>query len=97
MKADQPMGLVVAGSVSRSVLARLPALLARLGPVKASSFQMSRRVARSLKAGYAISDYSALEPCSLIWIAVPESTVDRVVLDLAAQTPLRGTMIVLCE
>jgi hypothetical protein len=75
----------------------MPSVLARLGPVKASSFQVARRLGNSLRAGFAISHYSALELCPLIWIFEPEHSVDRVFRDLAAQMPVHRTMIVLCE
>jgi hypothetical protein len=96
MKSDQGTGLVAAGSVSQSFLARMPALLAQLGPVKASSSQAARQVAKALRAGYAVSHYSALELCPLIWIVVPETSLDRIVRDLAAQMPVHRTMIVIC-
>jgi hypothetical protein len=97
MKAVESMGLVGVGSASRSSLARMPSLLARLGPVKASSFQVARRLANALRAGYAVSHFSALEPCPLIWVFEPEHLLDRVVRDMAAQMPIHRTMIVLCE
>jgi len=96
MKAVEAMGLVGAGNTSRSFLARMPSVLAALGPVKASSFQVGRRLANALRAGYAISHFSALEPCPLIWIFEPEHLLDRVVRDMAAQMPVHRTMIVLC-
>jgi hypothetical protein len=34
--------------------------------------------------------------CPAIFIAAPESTLDRVIHDLAAQTPMHRTMVVLC-
>jgi hypothetical protein len=97
MKAEQGMGLVIAGSVNRSFLSRMPTLLAHLGPIKGSSPQASRQAVKSLNAGYAVFHYSALELCSLIWISTPEARLDRVVRDLAAQMPVRRTMIVVCE
>jgi hypothetical protein len=97
MKSDQSMGLVIAGGLNRLFLSRMPTLLEQLGPVKASSFHVARREANSLRAGYAVSHYSALELCSLIWIAVPEDTLDRVMRDMAAQMPVHSTMVVLCD
>ncbi len=91
------MGLVGVGSASRSFLARMPSALARLGPVKASSYQVARRLANALRAGYAVSHYSALEPCPLIWVFQPEHSLDRVLQDMAAQMPVHRTKIVLCE
>ncbi len=89
-------GLVGAGGVSRSFLARLPVLLANLGPVKAASLRVARRLVNSLRAGRAVADYSALGPCDLIWIAVPDSMLLSVVSELAAQVPIQGKMVVVC-
>jgi len=97
MKVQKTAGLVGAGGVSRSFLARMPALLARLGPVKGSSFQVSRRIANGLHAGLGVSSYQALEQCDLIWIAVPENTLDSVTGQLAAEICLAGKVVVLCD
>jgi predicted short-subunit dehydrogenase-like oxidoreductase (DUF2520 family) len=91
------MGLVCNGGATRSFLARLPSLLARLGPVKASTFRIARQIAHSLHAGQAASHYSALEPCPMIWFAIPDSSLDRTLRDFVAQTPLDKPMVVLCE
>jgi hypothetical protein len=88
-------GLVAAGGVSQSFLARMPGVLSHLGPIKAGSFRNARRIANSLRRGQAASHYSTLEACSLIWIFVPEQSLDRIVRDLSAQTPIHRTMIVL--
>lgn len=97
MTKDPSTGLVVSGGLQRQFLSRMPALLEQLGPVKASSFRVARQIANTLHAGYAISHYSALEACKLIWIAVPETTLERVVRDLTAQMPVHRTMVVLCN
>jgi hypothetical protein len=91
----QEYGLVAAGGVSQSFLARRPGFLAHLGPIKASSFRAARRIALSLRRGHAASQYSVLEPCSVIWISVPEDSLERVLQDLVAQTPIQRTMVVL--
>jgi hypothetical protein len=91
----QEHGLVAAGGLSQSFLARLPKLLARVGPIKASTFRAARKIVIALRRGHAASHYSILEPCIVIWISVPESSLDRVVRDLAAQTPIHQTMVVL--
>ena len=91
----QEYGLVAAGGVSRSFLARLPGFLAHLGPIKATSFRAARRIALSLRRGHAASHYSVLEPCTVIWISVPEAGLEGVLTDLLAQTPIHRTMIVL--
>ena len=95
-KSGLAMGMIGAGGVSRSFLARMPVLLATMGPVKAASLGVSRRIANALRAGHAVTSYAALEPCDLIWIAVPDAAIDRASRDLAAATPLAGKIAVLC-
>ena len=97
MKVCKRAGLVGAGGVNQSFLARMPALLGRLGPVKGSTLRVSRRIANGLRAGFAVSDYAELQPCEWIWIFVPEGTLDRVVADLAAEVAMPGKMVVLCD
>ncbi len=90
------MGLVASGSVSRSFVTRLSALHARLGPVKGVSFPSARRLVVSLRAGVAVPHYSALEFCAAIWIVAPEASLDHISRDLAAQTPMHRTAIIIC-
>ncbi len=101
MQQKDGLGLVSAGGVTQSFLARMPALLQHLGPIKTSSFRVSRQVVNSLRAGHAASHYSALESCRLILVSVPEARLDRVLRDMVARTPIRKTtfskhMVVLC-
>ena len=97
MKVQKTAGLVGAGGVSRSFLARMPALLARLGPVKGASFQVSCRIANGLRAGFGVSSYRALQECGLIWMVVPERLLDSVTQQLAAEIDLDGKLVVLCD
>lgn len=97
MKPKRAAGLITAGGIARGLVPRLPHLLASIGPVVASSFRVSRRIANSLRAGYAASGISALEACDLIWIEVPDAALDRVMRDLASQTSIDGAGIVLCD
>lgn len=90
------MGLVGAAGASRSFLARMPSLHARLGPIKGVTYPAARRLAVALRAGFAVPYYSALEFCPVIWISVPESSLDHVARDLAEQTPIHKTSIVVC-
>jgi len=101
MQPEDGMGLVCAGGVTQSFLARMPAVLRGLGPIKTSSFRLSRQTANSLRAGYAASHYSALEACPLIFVAVPEAGLERILREMAARTPIRKApfstnMVVLC-
>lgn len=97
MNSERPMGLVLEGSPGRSFVARVPSLLGRLGPVKGVSFPTARKLVRSLKAGYAIPDYAALEGCALIWIAVPEDAFEGAIADLAGQAWVGRSGVVLCQ
>jgi predicted short-subunit dehydrogenase-like oxidoreductase (DUF2520 family) len=90
-------GLISAGGVSQSFLVRLPSLLAGIGLVKAASFRVARRLSNSLRAGHAVEHYSDLEKCRLIWIAVPEAALDRVMHDLALHVTAAEKMVVLCS
>lgn len=97
MKSRTPAGLVGAGGVNQSFLARMPALLAQLGPVKGSSLKVSRRIANGLRTGCGVTDYLALAPCSLIWMYAPETTLDRLASELASAVPLVGKIVILCD
>lgn len=97
MKAQKPAGLIGAGGVNHSFLARLPAVLEQLGPVKGSSLKVSRRIANGLRAGFGVNDYDALEACRLIWILAPETALDFITAELASAVPLAGKTVVLCD
>src|ERR1700686_3422214 len=97
MRFQKPAGLIGAGGVNQSFLARLPAVLEQLGPVKGSSLKVSRRIANGLRAGFGVDDYRALGPCGLIWIHEPENALDFVTAELASAMPLQGKTVVLCE
>ncbi len=89
-------GLISAGGVAQSFLVRLPILLAGVGPVKAASFRVARRLTNALQAGHAVEQYSELEKCRVIWVAVPDAALDRVARDLVVEIVMSGKMIVLC-
>jgi len=97
MKFLKPAGLIGAGGVNQSFLARLPAVLQRLGPVKGSSLRVSRRIANGLRAGFGVDDYRALAPCGFIWIQAPEASLDFIAAELASAVPLEDKTIVLCD
>lgn len=97
MKSAERLGLVGIGGVAQSFIARLPSLHTRLGPIKGASFPAARRLVLALRAGFAVPHYSALEFCPAIWVVAPEASVERVMRDLAAQTPMKKTCIVICN
>jgi hypothetical protein len=75
----------------------MPQWIGNLGPVKASSLRLSRRIANGFRAGTGVAHYAALQNCELIWIFAPETTLDLVTAELAGEVQLAGKMIVLCE
>jgi len=89
--------LISAGGLTHSFLTRCPAIIRRLGPIKGTSFRVARRIASSLRAGYAVPDYRALEGCTPVWIAVSDPLLDGVIRDFALQAPLAGMVVVLCD
>lgn len=93
---EKRAGLVCAGGVNRSFIARMPSVLASLTAVKAGSFRVARRIANSLRAGSPVEYYSALAGCDVIWIALGEPALDRTVRELAAETALAGRIVILC-
>ncbi len=73
----------------------MPALLARLGPIKAPNFRLARQISNSLHAGYAASHYSVLETCPMVCFCTPEHALDRTLREFMAQSAIRCTMVVL--
>ncbi len=88
--------LVCAGGVGQSFFARMPEVLRSVGPVKASSLRVARRISNSLRAGRAVDSYAELDGSKLIWIVVSEEALDRIVTEVAAEAGIEGAMIVLC-
>ncbi len=97
MSAQRTMGLVVEGSPGRSFAARAPSLLTHLGPVKGMSFATARKLVSRFRAGYAVPDYAALEGCALVWIAVPEASLDAAIADLAGQAWVSRASFIFCQ
>ena len=84
MKTAPRLGLLTGGPVSRTGVARLPAVRGRLGPVKASSFRVARRMVNAWKAGFAVRTVEELEKSPVILIDVSDGEVDSTVEELAA-------------
>lgn len=68
----------------KSWLAKRPAFLEVLGPVKATGLRVASRMANSLRAGRAVESYKALSSCSMIFVAVPPHSLRGVLDELAA-------------
>jgi hypothetical protein len=81
------VALVCAGGVTQTFLARMPALIASIGPVKATSYRVSRRIVKVLRAGHAVDDYASLASAEAIWVVVPESALDPVLAEIPREIP----------
>ncbi len=97
MKSQKSVGLVCAGGVNQSFLARMPALLGKLGPIKGSSLHVSRRIANRFKAGFGVSAFQQLDPCSMILLCAPDGLLDSICRQLAASLPLKNRNVVICD
>lgn len=82
MKKTPPLGLLAAGPVSRNGVARLPAVRNKLGPVKAPSFRVARRMVNTWRSGYAVREYQELENSRVLLIDVPADELEQTVNDL---------------
>ena len=92
---DYAAGLVMAGGVNPSFISRMPVLL-RTRPVKAASLRVARTDRQLTEGRIWCNGICGFEPCSLIWLAVPDAILDKIAHDLAEQTSLEGKMIVVC-
>lgn len=98
MRRPKPLGLIGAGDVVRSCLGRLPDFRERLGPVKANSLRVARRIVNALRTGHAVTGFASLAPCSMILVAVGDKALDGVLRQLAASDlDLKHRLIVICE
>lgn len=92
------MALVGAGRVSASLIARLPRLSQRLGPVAAQSYRLASRIANSLGAGFAVKSYEECATARIFLLCVPELRLERVVQDLArCGISWSGKVVVICD
>ena len=86
VKREQ-IGLVCSGVVTRSFAARMPRLLASIGPLKATSYRVARRISNSLRAGRAVENYSDLASCRALWIVAADHMLDQIAADLPPGVP----------
>jgi hypothetical protein len=76
--------MVCAGAVSQTTAGTHPAILDRLGPVKAASLRVASRAANAIRAGTPVAVYEDLAPVSTILISVPDAEVQGITAELAA-------------
>lgn len=84
------------GAAPRSLLSRLPSLRRKLGPIKGVSYSTGRKLALTLRSGFAVPNYGALAACPVIWVMVPDDSLEQVLRGLAEQPPLPKSILVIC-
>ena len=84
MSKARSLALVGAGPVSRSFLARLPAVAEHLGPVMSLSFRLASRIANALRSGFPVAGYKELDRARIVLVSLPARSLFRVVSELAA-------------
>ncbi len=98
MKGQRSLGLVVEGNATSSLVLRLSGLMEDLGPVKAGSLRVARRLSNYLRAGYAVGTYEELQSARLVFLRIPDAAAPRIVDELcASELPLKDMSFVLCE
>ncbi len=98
MKKPLPVGLVVEGNSTSSLILRLPSLAEELGPVKSKGFRVARRITNFLRSGHPVATYEELQETRLILVRVPDAVVPRVVDELcASELDFRPMSFALCE
>lgn len=93
-----PVGLVIEGNSTSSVLLRLPGVVSSLGPIKSSGFQVARRVSNFLRGGFAARSYAELEIARIILIRAPDRSTNRLVSEIVESgLNCSDRVFVLCE
>ncbi len=98
MKTLRQVGLIVEGNSTRSVILRLPGIAEEIGPIKAVTTRVARRVSNFFRAGNVVENYEGLENCDLVLMRVPDESIPRIVHEIAAsQLETSRISFVLCE
>lgn len=98
MRKQLPLGLVLEGNSTSSMVLRLPTVGAELGPVKSAVIRVARRSSNFLKAGYPVAKYEELQAAGLIFVRAPDAAVPRLVEELCqAKLIFKDLSFVLCE
>lgn len=98
MKKQSPVGLVVEGNFTKSVILRLPRIAEDVGPIKSTSSRVAKRLSNFLRAGYAVNVYEQLANTSLVLLRAPDSLLARIIEEICcAELDFSSLCFVLCE
>jgi uncharacterized protein DUF2520 len=92
------LGLIVEGNSTKSVVLRYPGLADGIGPIKALSPAVARRVSNFFRSGESVDSYEGLRECESVLIRVPDSSIPRIISEICgSRLDLTGMSFVLCE
>ncbi|MGH9558419.1 MAG: hypothetical protein ACRD30_04200, partial [Bryobacteraceae bacterium] len=74
----------------------MPSFLRSLSFVKGPTRILAKTVSNKIRAGTAVWEMSALEPCHVIWVILDEEELRPALVELAAQSFIRGKRVILC-
>ena len=98
MKRAKPVALVGAGNLTDSPLTSFLRRSHQLGPVKSPSYRLASRISNIFRSGHPVKDYVELDACRLILVCVPDSTLPKIVSEMASSgISWHGKAIVLCS
>ncbi len=98
MKNLRPLGLLIEGNATSSVVLRLPSIPNDLGPIKAGAQRVARRLSNFLQAGYPVTTYAELKAARLIFVRAPDASLARIVDEISSEAlPFKQMSFVLCE
>lgn len=98
MKTLRQAGLIVEGNSTQSVILRLPRIAEEIGPIRAATTRVARRVSNFFRAGNVVENYEDFADCDLVLIRVPDGSVPRIVYEISdSRLEISRTSFVLCE
>ncbi len=94
----QPIALLCAGGISQSWIAKLPRLIQKLGPVKAPTVGVARRIVNILRQGWPVEQIEEFQNASWIFVAVPDEVLPSTLEELAgANLSWKGKTLVILD
>jgi predicted short-subunit dehydrogenase-like oxidoreductase (DUF2520 family) len=97
-KAQRQLGLIVEGNSTKSAILRFPGLAETIGPIKALSPAVARRVSNFFRTGISVDSYESLQECESVLIRVPDAGIPRIASEICASSlNIAGMSFILCE
>jgi len=98
MKKPPQVALLCTGSLAASPISRLPGFATYLGPVKSTSLRLASRYVNSLRAGFPVDDFGAIQQSEIVLIACPDAAAVEMIEMLSnAALDWRGKCVAVCS